>query len=501
MPNPPDDLSALAGRVAAAQQKTALVIGDVMLDRFVYGAVNRISPESAAPVLDIRRDAAMPGGAANVAVNLRATGMNVHLVGLAGDDAEGRELAALLRAGDVDPAGLVIAPGRPTTVKTRFVTAGRQLLRADRESREDADGAALLTKAGALIKGAHIVILSDYNKGVLSAATVRALIALARAEKVPVLVDPKKTDPHVYEGASVITPNRAELAALTAMPAGTQDQIAQAAKTLMEKGGFSQLVVTRSEDGMAVFHGSSAPVYLPAESPAVVDVSGAGDTVIAWLAAGLAAGADLVDAARLASRAAALAVGRAGTASVDAADLQGALKELPDIMQAEDRLQAPLLDWEQAAMQVAGWRRQGLQVGFTNGCFDILHFGHVNYLNRARARCDRLVVGLNHDASVRLLKGPERPLHDQDSRAAVLGALASVDMVVLFGAEAAGQDNTPCALLEAVKPDIYFKGGDYTVDRLPEAKIMTALGGSVEIMPLYEGHSTTATINKMTKTA
>lgn len=501
MKNPPDDLSALASRIAAAQQKTALVVGDVMLDRFVYGAVNRISPESAAPVLDIRRDVAMPGGAANVAANLRATGMKVRLLAVIGDDGEGRALAALLRENDIDTAGLIVDPARPTTLKTRFVTAGAQLLRADRETRDDVDGAVLLERAASLIKQADILILSDYNKGLLTVATIRALTALAQAAGLPVLVDPKKNDFAVYAGAGILTPNRRELGALTGMAVTTQGEIEVAARALMEKGNFPQLLVTRSEDGMSVFAAGAAPLHLPAESPQAVDVSGAGDTVIAWLAAGLAAGAGLADAARLANRAASLAVGRAGTASIDARELQGALKDLPaPAIPATAGRQAPLLGWDEAAAQVRNWRQQGLQVGFTNGCFDILHFGHVNYLERARERCDRLVVALNHDASVRLLKGPERPLHDEASRAAVLGALASVDLVVLFGAQTQGQDNTPCALIETIKPDIYFKGGDYKIEQLPEAAIMKALSGSVEIMPLYNGHSTTTTIKKMQKT-
>ncbi len=499
MKNTPDDLTGLKDRIAAAQQKTALLVGDVMLDRFVYGAVNRISPESDAPVLDVRRETVMPGGAANVAVNLRAAGMKVALLGVIGDDGEGRLLAELFDAQGIDRKNLIVVPDRPTTVKTRFVIAGRHLLRADRETRDEVDSAALLEKAAALIGKAQILILSDYDKGVLTQKTINALMALAHKAGVPVLVDPKKKDAALYKGASVLTPNRRELGELAGMKTDTQADIEKAARAVMAKGNFKELVVTRSEDGMSVFS-DDAVINLPAEAPECIDVAGAGDTVIAWLAAGIAAGAELADAARLASRAASLAVGRPGTASVDAAELQGALKDLPSVPALDSGRQAPVMEWDDAAAKVASWKKQGLAVGFTNGCFDILHYGHVNYLERARQRCDRLIVALNHDASVRLLKGPDRPLHDENSRAAVIGALASIDMAVFFGAEKQGQDNTPCALIETIKPDIYFKGGDYTIEQLPEAKIMKALGGSVEIMPLYEGHSTTSTIEKMKKT-
>lgn len=485
--------------IASLPDKKVLVIGDVMLDRFIYGAVNRISPESDAPVLDIRRQTAMPGGAGNVIANLKALGVKAMLLSVTGDDRAGEDLAALLG----ETGGLLKLAERPTTIKTRFVAAGGQLLRADEESREDIPAdtqAQLLAKAEAQIMISDAVVLSDYNKGVLTAGVIGGVIALAKKAGVPVLVDPKKPDYAVYQGADVITPNRKELSEVTGLPAGTDKEVVAAAQKLMAQGGFSQLVVTRSEDGMSVFSAGQEPVHISNEAREVVDVSGAGDTAIAGLAAGLAAGMPLAEAAFFANKAGGLVVGKTGTASVSLAELKGALDEAAAGVQARKGYGATICGWDEAARQIARWREQGLETGFTNGCFDILHYGHVTYLQRARERCDRLIVGLNHDKSVKILKGPERPLNDEQARAAVIGALGVVDMVVFFGAEEEGADNTPCALIEKIQPDVYFKGGDYTIDQLPEAKIMAALGGRTEIMALYDGHSTTAIIEKMKKT-
>ena len=376
-------------------------------------------------------------------------------------------------------------------------------MRADEETRDDIDAATesqLLAQAETLMKDCDIVILSDYNKGVLTTSLIKAVMALATEAGIPMLVDPKKTDYALYRGASVITPNRKELSDVTGLPAKTDEEVTVAVQKLMDDHDFNQIIVTRSEDGMSVFDKGQDSVHLPADADSAVDVSGAGDTVIAALAGGLAAGATLLQAAQLASRAAALAVAKTATASIDMKELQGALKNIPAVADHSSGHEAYLCDWQDASDQIKRWQEQGQTVGFTNGCFDILHYGHVSYLNRARDKCDRFVIGLNHDQSIRILKGPDRPLHDEVSRATVIGALGAVDMVVLFGAEEEGDDNTPCALIEKIRPDIYFKGGDYTIDQLPEAKIMDSIGGRVEIMNLYEGHSTTATIAKMKKT-
>ncbi len=483
--------------INAMQQMSVLVIGDIMLDRFVYGTIDRISPESDAPVLAVRREDEMPGGAGNVVSNLRALNVQTRILAVIGKDEAGKTLETLADKTDI----FIVSKGRPTTVKTRFVTAGRQLLRADKEITtpiSETEETALLEKAKALIPAMQAIILSDYNKGVLTERVIKSIITMAQEESVPVLADPKKPDYKIYEGASIITPNRKELSEVTNMPADTDEEITAAAHKLMSAANITQLIVTRSEDGMTVFEGDAPPVHVRNdETPEVFDVSGAGDTAIATLAAAIATGAPLSEAAHIANKAGGLVVAKTGTATIKSEELNGALDGIK--VNTRNPREAFTCDWNDAAKEIQSWQDQGLQIGFTNGCFDILHYGHVNYLNRARDKCDRLVVALNHDKSVKILKGETRPLHDQNSRAAVLGSLSAVDMIVFFGAETNNADNTPCALIEKIRPNIYFKGGDYTIDQLPEAKIMSSFGGKTEIMPLYEGHSTTATIAKMNK--
>jgi len=480
-----------------------LVVGDIMLDTFVYGDVTRLSPEGPVPVLAASREDTMPGGAGNAVANLCALGVEVSVAGLVGDDAQGRFLRSLLERLGADCSGIVNDPSRPTTLKTRFVAKGQQMMRVDSEKThplsEDAAEALLKAMAPALEK-AGAVILSDYAKGCLTPTIIRAIMDKARTRGIPVLVDPKGVDYSLYTGADVITPNKGELClASGGMPAGTDSEIAEAAKKILNAHGIGATIVTRSEEGVSLIRRDAKipPLHLPALAKEVIDVSGAGDTVIAVIAATLASGAGLDDAIILGNLAAAIAVGKAGTAIVRSQELKEAMQNPDALKTTEDPLQAAIPDWDSAVDQVKRWKAKGLKVGFTNGCFDILHYGHVNYLNQARRRCDKLILGLNHDASVRILKGPTRPVNDETARATVIGALASIDLVVLFGAREAGEDNTPCALIGALQPDIFFKGGDYTIDKLPEAKIVQSYGGEVAIMPLYEGYSTTGTIQKM----
>ncbi len=474
-------------------KKPVVIIGDLMRDIFVYGDTKRLSPEAPVPVLLIDHDNAMPGGAGNAAANLGALGVPARLIGVVGDDAQGRALTADLRAAHVDAARLIIDDTRPTIVKTRYVGADGQLLRVDVEKTHpvsDAIAAQLIDAARDAMRDAGAVIISDYAKGMLRPDVIRAVIDAAQAQNIPVIVDPKGTDYSRYRGAFTVTPNRKELTDITGLPADTDAQVVAAARALMASAGLGDIVVKRSEHGISVVPATGDAVHIPATAHHVRDVSGAGDTVVATLAAALAAGNTLTDAARLANAAAAIVVAKPGTSVVRADELGGA-SATPDFI-------GPVMtDWNDAARRVQAWQAQGLKVGFTNGCFDILHYGHVNYLNQARVRCDKLVVGLNHDASVRILKGPTRPVNDETARGIVMAALGAVDMVVYFGATEKGQDNTPCTLIDAIRPDIFFKGGDYTIDKLPEAKVVQAYGGVVDIMPLYEGYSTTATIEKM----
>ena len=473
-----------------------MVVGDVMLDRFVYGEVTRISPESPVPVLSITRESAMLGGAGNTLANLAGLGIRGYMLAAVGDDGTGRIIREKAQALGLDVGGLMIDPSHPTTVKTRFLAGHQQLLRSDYE-RGGALSAALekqlLDHAKALMPQMKAVILSDYGKGLLTDTVISGLIALAKAQGVPVIVDPKGRDFSKYKGASAVTPNKKELSeACGGAVLDSDDAVVVAAQQIMEDCGIGAVIATRSAEGITVVSKGAAPFHVRGKDIEVFDVSGAGDTVIATFAAVLAGGADMNVAAVIANMAGSIAVTKVGTAPIRRDELEAALRE--DAVKTG--AQAGICDLAHAREILARWRANGLSVGLTNGCFDILHFGHVSYLADAKSRCDRLIVGLNHDKSVRILKGEDRPVHDEASRAAVLAALSAVDLVVLFGAEKAGADNTACALVEALQPDLYFKGGDYTIDQIPEAPAVKAQGGRVVIISAQQGHSTTGSLKK-----
>lgn len=488
------DHSLLAARVASLKGVAVLCVGDVMLDRFVYGDVERISPEAPIPVVRVKREVSMLGGAGNVVRNLEALGARPHFLSVIGEDPAGREIARLV--GDyanVDPF-LAIENKRQTTIKTRFFAGSQQLLRADRETSEpltDASRAKLLTTALDLIPKVGIVILSDYGKGVLTTVMVRALIDAARAAGKPVVVDPKGTDYSIYAGATLVTPNRKELFEATKLPVETEAQIIAAARWLMDESGIENVLVTRSQDGMTLVRGagvSSADqvFHLPAEAQEVFDVSGAGDTVVATLAASLAAGLTLPDAARLANVAAGIVVAKVGTAVAYASDLVATLHQA-DLKAGDIKVATR----DMALDLVERWRVKGLKVGFTNGCFDLLHPGHISLLDQSKAACDRLVVGLNSDASVQRLKGPTRPVQSEAARGTVLASLSSVDLVVIF------DEDTPLELISLLRPDVLIKGADYTIDKVVGADLVQGYGGKVVLADLVQGQSTTATIARM----
>lgn len=490
-----------------------LVVGDVMLDRFVYGAVERISPESPVPVLAITRESMMLGGAGNTLSNIAHLDAKGSMIAIVGNDESGKSVRDLAEKLDIGCDGLIVVQDRPTSVKTRFLAGHQQLLRTDFERTDAVSGDIQDKIVEQVVKGletASALILSDYGKGTLTPELTAQIIKRAQEKNVPVLVDPKGRDYSRYKGATAVTPNKKELSeASGGMPVETDEQVAMAARKVAQDAGIGAVIATRSKDGMSVVPASGEPIHIrSAADIEVFDVSGAGDSVIATIAAALASGADLVQAAGLANLAGSIVVAKVGTAPIRADELLEALahhdiegdivKEgRPQASKAERMRAAPVFGWNEAKEEVQRWRARGLKVGFTNGCFDILHYGHVNYLNDARRKCDRLVVGLNRDASISILKGPERPVHDENSRAAVMAALGAVDMVVLFGAEKEGDDNTACALLDVLQPDIYFKGGDYTIDQIPEAPTVMKAGGIVDVMPVYEGHSTTSSIKKM----
>lgn len=464
-----------------AKGQRVLCVGDVMLDRFVYGTVSRISPEAPVPVLKQTRLASMPGGAANVARNLESLGLQPVIVGAVGDDAAGAELRDLLGSN----AKLVTLKGRPTTQKTRLVAGGQQLLRLDAEesgapapsSEKD-----LIAAINEVAPSVSAILVSDYAKGLLTPAILAAVQAAAASAGIPVIADPKGLDFGKYGAVDILKPNASELAAATEMPVSTNSDAEGALEAAMQRLPAKAIVVTRAAQGMSFQARGSKPVHVRGQAREVFDVSGAGDTSLAALAAALVAGASLEEAVNVAILASGIAVGKAGTATVSAAELLDAA-ELPLRHQ-----KAGLLTLDAMVGQIERWREGGLRIGFTNGVFDILHPGHVRVLDEARSRCDRLVVAINSDASVRRLKGPERPVNPEQARAQVLSGLAAVDGVVIFG------EDTPLELITALKPDVLVKGGDYTRETIVGADVVEARGGEVLVVPLVEGHSTTATI-------
>jgi D-beta-D-heptose 7-phosphate kinase/D-beta-D-heptose 1-phosphate adenosyltransferase len=482
------DAASLAARLPLLRRARVLVMGDVMLDRYVEGTVERMSPEAPIPVVRVGTERTMPGGAGNVARNIAALGAHATLVGLIGDDGAGEALRHGLAAEGVEVM-LAVEAGRPTTVKTRYLAGRQQLLRADSESSAPAAEAAAAELARlyerALAK-ADIVVLSDYAKGTLSDAVLRPAIERAKAAGKRIVADPKSRDAARYSGADVLTPNRQELAAAAALEGDGDEAIARAALALARRAGLGAVLVTRGEHGMTLAEAGGNVRHLPAEAREVFDVSGAGDTVVATLAAALAVGFDLLDAAALANVAAGIVVGKAGTAVVHPADLAGALHA-----QAVMTTEAKVVSADSAKEWVERWRASGARIGFTNGCFDLVHPGHVALLAQARAACDRLIVGLNTDESVRRLKGAGRPIQNETARAIVLASLGAVDLVVPFA------EDTPLELIRALRPDVLVKGADYRLDEVVGADIVQGYGGRVLLAKIVAGHSTTGTIGRM----
>ncbi len=482
------DFAALAGELDRLSQPKLLCVGDVMLDRFLYGAVDRISPEAPIPVMRVERESAMLGGAGNVVRNLVSLGASVIFVSVVGDDAAGNDLIGMIGAvRGVEPY-LLTSPNRRSTIKSRYIAAGQQLLRADDESGAPLSEATIgdLQRAAVdAVDSCDAVILSDYGKGVLTAPVVEAVIGRARALERPVVVDPKGDDFALYRGASVVTPNRHELAAAARMPTDTDDAVVAAAEKVRADCGIDALLVTRGEDGMTLVADDGIS-HQGARAREVFDVSGAGDTVVAAFAAAWAAGFTMVEAVTLANAAAGIVVGKVGTAAVGHADLAGALHR-GDVLDTDSKV-APL---DRAAERVERWRRQGSRIGFTNGCFDLLHPGHLSLLRQARAACDRLVVGLNSDASVARLKGTSRPIQQEAARALVLASLEAVDLVVIFA------DDTPIGLIECLRPDVLVKGADYAFSEVVGGDIVVGYGGKVVLADIEPGHSTSETLARI----
>ncbi len=486
MTTSPQEVNRILDRMSDAN---VLCIGDIMLDRFMYGVVDRISPEAPIPVFTQQREERMLGGAGNVVRNILSLGAKASLAAVIGDDAVGNQLTSLVGSEERLMPTLITERGRLSTKKTRFVAASQQLLRSDSETRaplRDETANKILEMVLPELAEHDAVILSDYGKGMLTPTICRSVIDAARAAGVPVFVDPKQRDVSIYAGATVLSPNLKELALAAGVDGFADDAaIVAAAQSLIKAHQFHYVLVTRGEHGMTLVDAEGLIAHLPAVAQQVFDVSGAGDTVIATLAATYAAGAPMALAAELANLAGGIVVGRLGTAVVHRTDLTAALYTHRAVA-----LQQKILPPDTARDICENWRRDGLTIGFTNGCFDIMHAGHISLLGDAKKRCDKLVVALNTDASVRALKGPTRPVNAEMDRAQILAALGMVDAVVLF------DDDTPLALLELLRPDILMKGADYTREQVVGYELVESYGGRVELLPLKDGYSTTAIIRK-----
>jgi len=468
---------------------TVLVVGDVMLDRYVWGDVERISPEAPVPVLRTVRTSEQPGGAANVAMNLAGLGASVTVLGFGGGDDDQRTLETLLAHAGV-ASYIVSRPGSPTTTKLRVLSGHQQLLRLDNEVRRaDSSNSAeeLLSRGMAELRQISVLVLSDYGKGVLSQRVCRTLIHEARRLQIPVVVDPKGCDFTRYHGATTICPNAKELALVTGESPGDLKWLLAAGQKLVAALNLQHMLVTLSEKGIAILKQDVQQV-VPAAARQVFDVSGAGDTVVAIIAASIAAHLPVEHAVELANIAAGIVIGKVGTVPIQREELLGALSANLS-WNANEKVLLP----EALQERVSLWRSRGHRIVFTNGCFDLVHVGHVSLLQRARRLGDRLIVAVNSDRSVRRLKGPGRPLVRAQDRAQVLAALSAVDAVVVF------DEATPLRLIECLRPDVLVKGGDYTEHEVVGAPEVRSWGGRLELVPLVSGCSTSRLIEDMTR--
>lgn len=471
-----------------ASSLSCLVVGDLMLDEYLWGKAERISPEAPVQVVDVQREDLRIGGAGNVANNLRALGCRVTVASVIGSDQNGQTLLDAFASSSITVDGVIKDQTRCTGKKTRVMAAHQQIVRIDRESREVLSTATeqeLCHWLSSNIPDFKVVLISDYLKGVLTSNVLSAIIETARSRNIPVLVDPKGVDFSKYKGATCLTPNRKEAEAASGMVVDSDENLQKAAEVIIATANLDNLLITRSEAGMSLFRRAGQVVHIPTVAREVFDVTGAGDTVLAMLGFGLASGLQLADAATLANIAAGIAVGKLGTSVVTPDEISAA------IVNRQGGNEAKLKQRKQLAAITETERNKGRRVVFTNGCFDLLHAGHVKYLQAARQLGDLLVLGLNSDASVQRLKGAKRPLIGEEERAHILSALDCIDHVCLF------DEDTPLELITALKPQILVKGGDYTPEGVVGKELVESWGGHVELIPFVDGKSTTNIIEKV----
>ena len=469
-----------------------LVVGDVMLDRYLWGDVSRISPEAPVPVFRIKKRSVVCGGAGNVVSNLKGLGCKVTLLGICGDDENGKQLTGLFDTNEIN-AFILQDPGRPTITKTRVVSQGQQLIRLDDEQVFPLDlgiRKKVLTLIEKIAPDCNAIILSDYGKGLFQTdGLTEYVIGAAKEQGIPALVDPKGKDWARYEGATCITPNTKEIEYLVNDRIPDEERLVKVMKNVISKYNLGWLLVTRGPLGMCLAGNDGNPSFIPALAREVFDVSGAGDTVIATLAAGVASGLSFAAAARIANVAAGVVVGKIGTQPITLLELKAAmtLNSAAGLALHANKI----ISVSAARVQIDAWRANGEKIVFTNGCFDLLHPGHIHLLSQAKDLGDRLVVGLNSDESVRRLKGPTRPILNERDRAAVLGSLDYVDLVIIF------EEDTPTSLLQTLKPDILVKGSDHALDQVVGKELVESYGGEVCLVNLLKGHSTTEITKKV----
>ncbi len=472
-----------------SKKQHILVIGDVMLDRYLIGDVGRISPEAPVPILLLKDENERAGGAANVAANLSLLGIKTHIIGCVGDDIEAESLKKLMADINVDTSAMMTSKHRPTIAKTRILGGHQQMLRLDQESQaayNSEENAQLLSafKSQLALKPS-IVILSDYAKGLLSEAVCQQIITQCNAQNITVLVDPKGRDYAKYQGATALTPNKKETAEACETAVGDANLISKAS-ILKNKLSLNFLAVTRGEEGITLIDDDTH--HIAATAQKVFDVSGAGDTVISTLAAGLLHALTPLESLQLANLAAGVVVGKVGTVPISRKELLETLTNLQESEQIHK-----VSDLTQLMQKVESWKTTKQKIVFTNGCFDLLHAGHVTYLEAAKKRGDKLILGLNTDRSVSAIKGPTRPVVNENDRARVLAALESVDAVILF------DEDTPIALINAIKPDVIAKGSDYTADQVVGGKEVESWGGEIALIDLVAGRSTSNIIEKLNR--
>ncbi len=469
--------------VSGLKRGRIVVVGDLILDRYIYGSVERISPEAPAQILDVSREEEILGGAANVAANICAIGANVSILGVIGKDRAGDNVRKLLKERGIVATGLLTDVNRSTTIKSRYISLRQQILRVDKEQvwgiGDDIENR-LIARLEKILPKCDGLVISDYGKGTLTDSFIARIIELGRKAGKPIIADPKGDDYRKYRGVTLITPNKKEACGATGIDIKTEEDYAKAAEKLFSITSAQNILITRGDEGMSLFYQDGKSLHLPAEALEVFDVSGAGDTVTATMAAFFCGGIDLALSARIANVAASIEVAHVGAKAVSKDEILEKLGGAPE--------ENKVITLAQAEEMAESARQNGLKVVFTNGCFDILHAGHVDYLKKAGSAGDLLIVGLNSDSSIKKIKGTKRPIVTEMNRAALLAGLSSVNAVVIFS------EPTPAKLIKKIKPDILAKGGDWKESEIVGGDFVKKRGGEVLRLKLTEGASSTGII-------